>query len=106
MNKVEVEGTTLTVPELAALAKQGPVILTRRGKPLAAVKDLSGRDWESLALANDPRFRSVIEESRRSYREDGGLSLEAVGRELGVTPKRRRGPGRNRKERGKKTEGR
>jgi PHD/YefM family antitoxin component YafN of YafNO toxin-antitoxin module len=33
------------------LAKAGPVILTRHGKPLAAVKDLSHADWESIALA-------------------------------------------------------
>jgi hypothetical protein len=97
MNKVEVEGTLLTVPELAELAKRGPVILMRHGKPLAAVKDLSGSDWESIALANNPRFLALIEESRRSYREHGGISLDALCQELGLTPKRRRKTARNRK---------
>jgi hypothetical protein len=106
MNKVELEGTTLTVPDLAELAKKGPVILTRHGKPLAAVKDLSGSDWESIALANNPRFLALIEESRRSYRDQGGMSLEEIRRELGLTPKRRPGTGRKRKDLGKKAEGR
>ena len=30
------------------------VILTRKGKPLAAVNDLSDADWESVSLANNP----------------------------------------------------
>ena len=106
MKKVEVEGTTLTVPELAELAKQGPVILTRRGKPSAAVKDLAGSDWESIALANNPRFLALIEESRQSYRKHGGISLDALCQELGLTTKRRRGTGRTRKEPETKAEGR
>jgi hypothetical protein len=90
VNKVELEKTTLTVPDLAELAKKGPVILTRNGKPLAAVKDLSGSDWESISLANNPRFLALIEESRRSYREHGGIGIEEIRRELELPTKRRR----------------
>ena len=36
------------------MAKQETVILTKKDKPLAAVKDLSGTDWESVALATIP----------------------------------------------------
>jgi hypothetical protein len=97
VNKVELEKTTLTVPDLAELAKQGPVILTRNGKPLVAVKDLSGSDWESVSLANDPRFLALIAESRRSYRQDGGISLDEIRREFGLTAKRRRSTARKQK---------
>src|SRR5438132_10308183 len=90
MNTVDLEKTTLTILDLAELAKQGPVILTRDGKPLVAVKDLAGSDWESVSLANNPRFLALIAESRRSYREDGGISLDEVRRELGLTVKRQR----------------
>jgi hypothetical protein len=106
MNKVELEGTQLTIPDLAELAKKGPVILTRHGKPLVAVKDLSGSDWESIALANNPRFWALIEESRRSYRDHGATSLEEIRQEFGLTTKRRRGTGRKRKELERKAEGR
>jgi hypothetical protein len=90
MTRVELEKTTLTVAQLAKLARKEPVILTRNGKPLAAVKNLSGSDWESIALANNPRFLALIEESRRSYREQGGRTIEEVRRELGLTSKRGR----------------
>jgi len=90
MNKVDVEATNLTIPDLTKLAKKGPVILTRKGKPLAAVKDLAGNDWESVALANNPRFLALIEESRRSYREQGGIPLDKVRRELGLASRRQR----------------
>ena len=56
MKVVPLEGTTMTVPELVELAKGEAVILTRNGQPLVAVREVSGSDWESTALANNPRF--------------------------------------------------
>jgi hypothetical protein len=44
MKIVPLEQATMTVPELAELAKNGPVVLTRNGQPLVAVRDLSGSD--------------------------------------------------------------
>jgi hypothetical protein len=100
MNKVELEKTTLTVLDLAELAKEGPVILTRNGKPLAAVKDLSGSDWESVSLANNPRFLALIAESRSSYRQHGGISLDEIRREFGLRKKRRKAPAKKQKRQG------
>ncbi|MBI3408214.1 MAG: hypothetical protein HY040_07645 [Planctomycetes bacterium] len=94
MKVVALEEATLTLPQVAKLAKSGTVILTRKGKPLAAVKDLSRSDWERIALANNPRFQELIEDSRRSYREHGGKNLEDFRRALGLNLKpkgRRRG---------------
>jgi hypothetical protein len=82
MKVVPLEQTTLTMTDLAELVKEGPVILTRDGQPLLAVKDVSGSDWESVSLASNPRFMALIEESRRSYREKGGVGLDNVRREL------------------------
>jgi hypothetical protein len=82
VNVIPLEQSKVTLPELAELARSGTVILTRNGKPLAAVTDLSDADWESVSLANNPRFRKIIEESRRSYREEGGIDPEEVRKEL------------------------
>jgi hypothetical protein len=82
MKVVALEKTTMTVAELAELAKEGPVVLTRAGHPVVAVKDLSGSDWESVSLASNPKFMALIEESRRSYRDSGGISLEDLRHEL------------------------
>jgi len=82
MKVIPLEKTELSLPEAAELAKAGTIILTRRGKPLAAIKNLSGSDWESVSLADDPRFRALIEESRHSYREEGGISLDEIRKQL------------------------
>jgi hypothetical protein len=97
MNVVEIENANLR--EVTELARSGTVILTRNGKPLAAVKDLSQSDWESVSLAANPRFRDLIEQSRRSYREEGGIGLEDLRKELGLKTRRtsRRGRGKSKK---------
>jgi hypothetical protein len=56
--------------------------LTRDGQPLVAVRDVSSSDWEAAALAHNPQFAALIERSRRSFRESGGISLEQLRREL------------------------
>lgn len=91
MKLVPLEKTNLTLPDVAEMAKAGPVILTRNGQPLAAVNDLSGSDWESVSLANNPRFIALIEESRRSYRESGGVGIDDVRKALGLKLARKRG---------------
>jgi hypothetical protein len=82
MNVVPIENANL--PEVTKLARSGTVILTQNGKPLAAVKDLSNSDWESVSLANNPRFRELIEASRHSIREEGGIPLEDLRKDLGL----------------------
>lgn len=82
MKMVALEKTDLTLPDAADLARAGTVILTRGGKPFAVIKDLSGSDWESVGLANNPRFHALIEESRRSHRKQGGISLEQMRNDL------------------------
>ena len=58
-----------------ASQKEGPVIITRNGKPVAvliAPKDED--DLESLVLARSPRFLARIERARRSIRQGKGLA--------------------------------
>lgn len=90
MKIIAVEKTDLSLKAALALAKKEPVIVTRNGKPLASVKSLSGSDWESVSLANNPQFLAIIEKSRRSLKKDGGLTLDQVRQELGLRPSRRR----------------
>ena len=73
-----------TASALADMAKDETVILTRNGQPLVTVKNVSGSDWESLSLASNPQFMTLIEESRRAHREQGGIGLAELRRELGL----------------------
>jgi PHD/YefM family antitoxin component YafN of YafNO toxin-antitoxin module len=72
------------------MAKRGAVILTRNGKPVASLNDISRSDWESISLANNPRFQAMINESRRVFRETGGTRLEDLREELGLPARSRK----------------
>ncbi len=89
MKVVPLEGTTMTVPELVELARGEAVILTQGGQPVFSVRELAGSDWESASLANNPRFVALIEQSRRSYRDEGGIGLEQLRQELDREPDER-----------------
>jgi hypothetical protein len=84
MKVIPLEGTTMTVPELVQLAEGGTVILTRDGQPLVSVRDVTGSDWEATSLAHNPQFTALIQESRCSYRDRGGISMADLWQELGL----------------------
>lgn len=86
MKVVPLEGMTMTVPELVELAQDEPVILTRNGEPLMSVRVVSGSGWEAVSLVQNPRFRELIEQSRRAYREKGGIGINPLRQELGLAP--------------------
>lgn len=54
-----------------------PILLTENGQPVAAMTLI--RDPEALErflLANHPQFNQILDESRQSLKEDGGLKSE------------------------------
>lgn len=42
------------------------IVLTRHGQPMAVLTGVAGKDLEEVLLAQDPQFRKLIEERRRS----------------------------------------
>jgi len=79
-----------TLAEYARGLKRRPVILTRRGKPVAALVSVEHEDWESISLATNPQFMAIIERSRARQAAEGGIPIAEVRRRLGL-PKLRRG---------------
>jgi prevent-host-death family protein len=45
------------------------IVLTRHGQPIAVLTGVQGKDLEAVLLAQDPEFRKLIEERRRSQGE-------------------------------------
>lgn len=82
-------------------SQQGPVIVTRRGKPVAALVALTDEDeLERLMLSQSPKFRAIVERSRRQIEESGGIPHEQFWREVeseSVAPPRatKRGKGKS-----------
>ena len=54
---------------------EGPVIITRNGKPIAILlTPHDEEDLERLAMAYSPQFQAILEKSRQSLK--GGKGLE------------------------------
>src|SRR5262245_59288530 len=63
--------------------QEGPVIVTRNGKPVGVLLTLSDEDeLERLVLAHSPKFRAILEKSRREIEETGGIPHEVFWREV------------------------
>jgi prevent-host-death family protein len=56
----------------------GPLVITRNGKAVAVLLvPYDDDDLERLLLGRSPRFRALLNRSRRSLKEGKGLSEEA-----------------------------
>jgi hypothetical protein len=61
-----------------------PVILTREGKPVAALTSLENIDWESISLSTNPQFIALIERIRAQQAAEGGYASEEVRQMFGL----------------------
>ena len=89
MKTVAIAEATNSLDECVKHAKREPVILTRRGKPVAALVSIRDFDAESWAVSTHPRFMALIERIRERQSREGGLSTGQLRRRLGLTRARR-----------------
>ena len=87
MRTVDIAEATGSLSEYARRIRRGPVVVTRRGRPVAVVVAVEGLDLETLSLSTNPDFIALIERARASYRATGGLSLDEVRRRCGLRVK-------------------
>ena len=59
------------------------MVITKNGKPLAALVSITNADIETVSLSNNPKFIALIERSRSRQKSDGGISTEEMRRRLG-----------------------
>ncbi|NET56508.1 MAG: type II toxin-antitoxin system Phd/YefM family antitoxin [Symploca sp. SIO2E6] len=74
---------TVEISEISSLLEkydqtEQPLILTRKGQPVAALFPIEDVDLETLSLSTNPKFISIIEESRKSQQEEGRILLEDI----------------------------
>jgi len=84
MKTLEMEKATAPLAEYARDVSREPVILTMRGKPIAALVSVENVDLETITLSTHPQFIALIERSRARQRAEGGISSEEMRRRLGV----------------------
>lgn len=71
----------IEISEIASLLESydktnHPLILTRNGKPIAALFPVEDVDIETLSLSMNPKFIDIIDQSRKSQKENGRIFLE------------------------------
>src|SRR6516165_1015068 len=65
-------------------SQEGPVIVTRNGKPVAVLLAVTDEDeLERLVLAHSPKFQALLDRSRRQIEETGGIPHDIFWREVG-----------------------
>ena len=96
MKTVEMAEATGALSEYAKRVRKDPVVVMRRGKPVAALVPLDVEEWEDFVVSTHPKFLAIIEQSRASYKAQGGIPLEEIEREFGLkrgaASEARRGP--------------
>src|SRR5216684_5051504 len=79
---------------------EGPVVVTRNGKAVAVLVAVTDDDeLERLVLAHSPKFKALLDKSRRQIEETGGIPHEQFWREVKAEtskPAGKNGPGRRR----------
>jgi prevent-host-death family protein len=83
MKVLEIDTATSPLEEYARNVKREPLIVTKNGKPMAALVSLKSSDMETIKLSTDPRFMRLIKRARAHYQAEGGVSGTEVRRSLG-----------------------
>jgi len=64
-------------------SREGPVIVTRHGKPVAVLLSVEDEEeLERLILAYSPKLRAILDRARQQIQETGGIQHEDLWREV------------------------
>lgn len=84
MKKIELANASAPLSEYALEAEHDPIVVVRRGKPVAAVIPLRNADAETVALSTNKKFLGIIDKSRAKLKKHGGISPKELRRRLGL----------------------
>jgi prevent-host-death family protein len=82
MKTIEAAKATQPLSDYTKEVSKEPVIVTVKGKPVAALVSISNADMETVSLSNNPQFLNLIERSRSRQKSEGGISTEEMRRRL------------------------
>jgi len=80
VRSVDISQATQALSEYAREAKNETVVVTRRGKPIAAVVPVDEEAWEDFRVSTHPDFAEIIARSEERYRREGAISLTELRR--------------------------
>lgn len=82
MKTLDIEQANDSLRDYAGSVRDTPLIVTDHGKPIAALLSLDNVDMETISLSTDPKFHSIIEDSRQRQEREGGISSDEMRRRL------------------------
>ena len=65
--------------------KQGPIIVTRHGKPVAIIQPLTEEDLEDFVIVHHPKFRAGLQEALEDYAAGRTRTLNEVKADLDLS---------------------
>jgi prevent-host-death family protein len=64
-------------------SEQGPVVVTKNGRPVAMLLSITDEDEiERMLLAHSPKFQSILDLAEQQIREGKGIKHEDFWREI------------------------
>ena len=87
MKVIRIEDAKKSLAAYAAESEEA-VVVTKNGKPVAALMPLEDPDLETISLSTNPKFLRIIERSRKRQKKEGGISSEEMRHRLGIRGKR------------------
>lgn len=86
--------------EYLKASQQEPVVVTRRGKPVAVLLRTEGEeDLERLLMGHSAKLQTILEAARKRFREGAGIPHETFWKEVEAenarSIKKRRGARKN-----------
>lgn len=81
---IDIANPTRPLGDYADELGQEAILVTRRGKVLAALVPMENVDLETFSLSTNPAFIALIERSRREEEAEGSISLEEIKAEFGL----------------------
>jgi prevent-host-death family protein len=84
MRTIDIGKATGSLAHYARRTRKGPMILTSKGRPVAALVSMNSLDLESFSLSTNPEFIAIIERSRARHHTEGGISSAEMRRRLGI----------------------
>lgn len=91
MKTLDISKATESLARYTRSLRHDPVVVTRKGKPVAALMPIDNADVETATLSTHPHFIALIERARVRHEKEGGLDIRQVRERFGLrsTPRRR-----------------
>jgi prevent-host-death family protein len=83
MNVASSDEMALHFNDYLKASATGPVVVTRKGKPVAVLLTAKNdEDLERLLLGHSPKLQTILEAARKRFRDGGGIPHEEFWKEV------------------------